>query len=405
MSQNPPPTSEDKPFGRVDMLLCMGAMTALGAVSVEVVLPATAVIARDFDTAAVRGGLLVGIYFLAYGIGQIFWGLYSDAFGRRRALLISLAGFALASLACALAPSFTLLLLARCIQGLMGGAPVIARAMVRDVSKGSEAARVLTLLGAILTMATLIAPVLGSGFLILFSWRAIFLALMLFALALLAYTYFALDPGFGISRPERFSLQFLRRSSRYLLGNRRFVVPAMTGGLVFGGYASLGAVGAVTVETRYGIRPEAFGALFALAALANTVGALLAGQLLKRRSLRRIGNLSVSILSVSVLLHLLLCQLSPGLQLFWLSVCFYLLVFGMILPTAMASALEPAAEMPAFAASLFGACTMIAGSLGALTASRLYSGDQTAISYTMALFGGAAVLVLILGRLLDRTGA
>ncbi|PRD43652.1 hypothetical protein C5748_10390 [Phyllobacterium phragmitis] len=398
------PVKVEKPFSRTDMLIYMGGITALAAVTVEVVLPATGVVARHFGKPAASGALLVGVYFLAYGIGQIFWGLYSDAFGRRRALLISLFGFSIASLACALAPSFELLLAARCAQGLMAGAPVIARAMVRDVSSGSEAARVLTMLGAILTMATLIAPVLGSGFLILFSWRAIFLALMALSLVFLAYTYFVLDPNFGRNRPERFSLKFLRKSARYLLWNRRFVVPAATGGLVFGGYASLGAVGAITAENRYGISPGAFGTLFTIAALANTAGALLAGQLLKRISLRKVGNLSVAILSGSVVLHLTLNQLSPNLQVFWISVCLYVLVFGMILPTSMASALEPAAEMPAFAASLYGACTMIAGFLGALMASRLYDGDHSAISYTMAFFGGGAVLVLILGRLLDRSG-
>ncbi|WP_372885379.1 MFS transporter [Shimia sp.] len=389
-------------FDRTDTIIFMGGITALTAVSVDIVLPTTGVVARHFGVEASRGALLVGVYFIAYAIGQLFWGLFSDAFGRRLSLILSLSGFTLASLACALAPSFTFLIVARFIQGLMGGAPIIARAMVRDVASGTEAARLMTVLGAILTIATMFAPVIGSGLLVLFSWRAIFLGLTVLSLSFIAYTLLVLQETGGQRRPERFTLSFLRRAGAYLLTNRLFLTPMLAGSFTFGGYASVGAVGAIIAEARYDVSPEAFGALFVLAALCNTGGALLAGQMLKRLSLRQVGTVAMVLLFFAALANLALAFTTPSLQMFWGGVCLYVLAFGIILPTSYASAMEPAGEMPGFAASLMGAISMSIASGATVIASRLFDGTHLAVSLCMGLFGLAAVLTVVAGRSLGR---
>ncbi len=395
---------KQSPISRTDMIVLMGGITALTAVSIDIVLPSTGLVARHFGEEEQRGALLVGVYFIAYAVGQLFWGLFSDAFGRRRALILSLSGFAIASLVCALAPSFTVLIAARFAQGLMGAAPVIARAMVRDVTHGEEAARVMTVLGAILSISTMFAPVIGSAMLILFDWRAVFVALMLLSLAFLAYCLFILEET-GKRRPERFSLGFLLRSGGFLLTNRQFLIPMAAGSFTFGGYASVGAVGAIIAEARYGVSPEAFGALFAVAALVNTGGALLAGQLLKRLSLRQVGNVAMTLLATAAALHFVLSTITPVLQLFWGSVCLYVFAFGIILPTAFASAMEPAGEMPGFAASVMGSIQMVAGAGGAMLASSLFDGTHSAINVCMALFGTLAALTVMMDRVFGKKAA
>ena len=399
-------TPAEKPvFDRTDTVIFLGGITALTAVSVDIVLPSTAVVARSFGAPEAQGALLVGLYFIAYAIGQLFWGLFSDAFGRRRALLMTLTGFTVTSLICAFAPTFETLLGARFLQGLFGASPVIARAMVRDVAQGEEAARIMTVLGAILTMATMFAPVLGSGLLILFSWRAIFVFLALLAMIFATYTYFALGETTGGRRPERFTLRFIRTSGARLLTTRAYLVPMAVGGLTFGGYVSVGATGAIITEQRYGVSPEAFGALFAIVAGVNTAGALLARQLLTRLSLRQVGTFAVSLLALAGLVNLALGFATPSLPAFWGGVCLYVLAFGIILPTSMAAAMEPAGDMPGFAASLMGAIQMALASVGAFLASSLFDGTHVAISLSMALFAGLGAGVLTLGRILDRRHA
>ena len=126
-----------------------------------------------------------------------------------------------------------------------------------------------------------------------------------------------------------------------------------------------------------------------------------AGQLLKRITLRQVGTLAMSILGIAALANLSMLALSPSLQLFWGSICLYVLGFGIILPTSYASAMEPAGEMPGFAASVMGASTMITGSFAAMISSALYDGTNLAANLTMGLFGTGAVAVVFIGRTLQ----
>ncbi len=383
---------------RPDGILFLGGITALTAISIDIVLPATAVVARDFGVDEALGALLVGAYFLAFAVGQLFWGLFSDAYGRRRALILSLSGFTLVTFACAMAPSFEILIGLRALQGLMGGAPVIARAMVRDERTGNEAARLLAVLMAIVTIATLIAPVLGSGLLVLFEWRAIFWALGLLSTLFLAYAFFLLEETSGKRRPERFSLRFVASASRTLLALRAFRVPMFMGSLAFAGYSAMLSVGAVLTETVYDVSPQAFGSLFALAALANTIGALSIRALLGRLPVARVNALAVGLMTLAALFAGLVTVLTPGLPLFWAAICFYVMSFGMLLPTSVALAMEPAGDLPGFAASLMGAMQMAFGAGGAALATVLFDGSHTAIPLTMAIFGALTFLTFLLGR-------
>lgn len=388
---------------RIDTIAYLGGITALTAISIDIILPATAVIARDFGVREQLGALLIGSYFIAYALGQLFWGLFSDAFGRRTALILSLVGFIPASIACIFAPSFGFLVAMRMLQGLMGGTPVIARAMVRDITSGREAARMMAVLTAILTIATLIAPVIGSGLLVLFDWRAIFAALSLLGIGLQAYTLFKLEETAGQRRPERFRLSFLKSAGSKLLRMREFLLPMAVGSLTFGGYAAVLSVGAVVVETTYGVSPAAFGSIFAIAALFNFCGAMLARQLLKSMDLKQVALVAVVLIALAGISQLTIAFSTPSLIVFWAGVCLYVMAFGVILPTTIAAAMEPADEFPGFAASMMGAIQMSVGAGGALLATALFDGSHRAVSLTMGLFAIAATIAFFLGRLRPRS--
>ncbi|MCP3970630.1 MAG: multidrug effflux MFS transporter [Rhodobacteraceae bacterium] len=64
------------PLSRSDAILFLGGITALTTVSVDIVLPATGVVARSFGVEERLGALLVGVYFIAYAVAQLFWGCF-----------------------------------------------------------------------------------------------------------------------------------------------------------------------------------------------------------------------------------------------------------------------------------------------------------------------------------------
>ncbi len=387
---------------RNDFILLLGGLSALTALTIDITAPATGVIARNLSVSESMGSMIVGVYFLSYGVGQLFWGLLSDAFGRKKVLLISLALFTAASVGAALATSFWVLIAFRVAQGLSAGAPVIARAMVRDIGSGVVAAKILAVLMAVTAIAPMIAPIMGAGLMVLFSWRAIFVFLALFGIALLLLSGFNTPETAKETRPERFSLRFVTYAFKYLFRQRDFLVGMSVSSLTFGGYASVLSIGAVVVERMYALPPTAFGTIFAIGAIFILGGSVAVRLLVGRIGLLNIGTISVSVLGVASVLHAVLLFMEPTLTVFWGAVCMYMLAFGLILPSAQAVAMEPAGDMPGFASSVLGSMLMIAGALGTMVAGALLDESHVAISGTMTIFGVLAVGCFIAARVYDR---
>jgi len=393
----------NKPLAeRFDFIFLLGGLAALTALTIDITAPATGVIARDLVVAENLGSLIVGVYFLAYGVGQLFWGLLSDAYGRKKVLLISLALFAISSLGAAMATDFWVLIGFRAAQGLSAGAPVIARAIVRDIGSGVVVAKLLAVLMAVTAVAPMIAPIMGSGLLVLFSWRAIFVFLAVFSIVLLLLSAFNTKETVKETRPERFSIAFVLHAFGYLFRQRDFLVGMGISSLTFGGYASILSIGAVVVEKAYDLQPSAFGAIFAIGAVFILVGTLAIRFLVGPLGMRKIESLSVLVLGFAALIHVVLFVTAPSLTVFWGGVCIYMLAFGLILPIGQTLAMEPAGEMPGFASSVLGAMLMLAGAIGAIVASVLFDGSHTAVSGTMAIFGALAVCCFLVARIYDK---
>jgi len=126
------------------LTLLLGTLFALVPLGVDAFLPAMPAIAAALG-AEPRTVQFALTTFLAGGaLGQLFWGPFSDRFGRRPTLLAGLAVALGASAACALAQSATAIVLLRFLQGLgMSAGPVIARAVARDLFAHEQAARLL----------------------------------------------------------------------------------------------------------------------------------------------------------------------------------------------------------------------------------------------------------------------
>ena len=121
--------------------MILGALAAFGPLSTDAYLPGLPQLTRDFGAPAWAAQLTLTASMLGIAFGQLIAGPSSDSLGRRRPLLAGLVGYAVASAACAAAPSVAALIVMRVIQGFAGGVGiVIARAIVRDRFEGTDAA-------------------------------------------------------------------------------------------------------------------------------------------------------------------------------------------------------------------------------------------------------------------------
>ena len=144
-------------------IITLGLLTAVAALTIDLSLPAIPAMVSFLDTDLPRGQLIVGAFMLGMAFGQIPSGLASDRAGRLPVLYVGMGLFAIAATVAALAQSIEVMLAARFVQGVGGAsAVVLSRAIVRDIASGKEAARLMSLMTMIFTVAPVVAPTIGA---------------------------------------------------------------------------------------------------------------------------------------------------------------------------------------------------------------------------------------------------
>lgn len=132
------------------------------------------VMQSDLRTSATAIQLTLSAFMIGMAVGQLCWGPLSDTKGRRWPLRIAVALFVAVGVAAALAPNVVVLIVLRFIQGFCGSAGlVIGRAIARDLASGIQLAKLLSLMGVVMGIAPVAAPVVGGLLIDVIGWRGI----------------------------------------------------------------------------------------------------------------------------------------------------------------------------------------------------------------------------------------
>src|SRR5262249_40392384 len=154
----------------------LALITALGPISTDMYLPSLPDIGRLLSAGPAAVQLTLSAYLVGFAVGQLGYGPVSDHHGRQPVMLTALGLFCAGHIGCAAAPSIEVLIAARALQALGGsGAIVVARAIVRDLYAGPRAGRELSLMGSIMAIAPIAAPLIGGVLQTGFGWRANFI--------------------------------------------------------------------------------------------------------------------------------------------------------------------------------------------------------------------------------------
>src|SRR5688500_10369957 len=118
----------------------LAMLSMIGPFSIDTPFPAFSQMGDALDVSAGELQLVVTAYMLAFAAMSVFHGPLSDAVGRKPVIVWSLAAYAVASVACAFAPTLEWLLVGRVVQGLAaGGSTIVSRTIIRDLFDGAEA--------------------------------------------------------------------------------------------------------------------------------------------------------------------------------------------------------------------------------------------------------------------------
>lgn len=117
---------------------------------------------RDFYVAVLFGGFLGALYSLLQFLSAPLWGRLSDRHGRRRILLFTTSGTALAYLIWIFSGAFWVLLLSRFLAGIMAGNIAVATAAVADLTSRQDRSRGMALIGIAFGLGFILGPAIGG---------------------------------------------------------------------------------------------------------------------------------------------------------------------------------------------------------------------------------------------------
>jgi DHA1 family bicyclomycin/chloramphenicol resistance-like MFS transporter len=374
--------------------LLLGALATLPPLSIDMGLPALALIQASLAASAGQATLTLSVFLVGYGAAQLLVGPVSDRVGRRPVMLGGLVLFALGGVGCALAPSIGLLLACRLVAGIgAAGSTTLVMAIVRDVFTGQAARVQISTVSMVMSVAPMIAPSIGGLMLLLGGWRFIYSLLAIAGIVLLAAVWCGLTETRPPDRGARLDLV-----GRYaaVLRQRRTVGYAAINALGFGSLFAFIAVSSVVLIGRMGASVALFGLLFAL-----TSGGILAGNwcntLLARRDVRQELPLAVGLWLAPLAAIAASLFLAAGVERLLTFVPFIVLIGfcrGITSPNATHAALEPVPNHAGVASAMMGCGQMLVGALsGGLVAALFPLLGPLAVTLAMAGFNIAALVV------------
>lgn len=378
---------------RNHFILLMGALTTLVPFTIDMYLPAFPILADVYETNASSVQLSLTACLLGLAIGQLIAGALSDMHGRRKPLLISLAAYIVASIACIFAPNIYIFVFLRFVQGLAAsGGLVISRAIVRDVSNGPELTRLFALLMVIGNLVPLIAPSIGSGVLLFADWKGIFMLLTILGIVLLLLSAFRLKESLPTEKRVPSNLKSTFGNFAGILRNRQFTGYALAQGFLIGGVFAYVSGTPFIYQNIYGTSPQMFSVLFGMNGIGLIMGSYAVGRFSYRWSEKKFLEtaLYTATLAGAVLLVVVLMQ--GPLWAVVIPIFFFIMSIGVVGTASFTLAMESQGHVAGSASALLGLLPFI---LGATTAPLVgIAGENTAVPMGLVIFSMCTIALL-----------
>lgn len=365
------------------LLALLTMMGCLSSMSIDIFLPVMPGLGETFNASPARVQLSLIAFVLGFALGQLGFGPISDAYGRRRPLILGTALYLAGALICLFASSLNLLIAARFLQGLGACCGAVSFvAIIRDMFEGVELARVLAQVGVFCGMAPVLAPAGGALLAGSLGWRAVFIFLSLFSLILLVWVARSLPetskPGGGLHGPS------ILRFYGTLLQNRDFLNYSLINGLTFCGvFLFLSTSSSLFMET-HGVSQSMYGLLVSLNAVCYMAGCQTAARCVPGMGVPatvRMGSL-LSLTGGCIMLvfakHLSIANVMGPMFLAAFGV-------GVTMPAATGGAMEPFARQGGRASALHGFLRFAMASVAGLALGGYATNSASVLSLTLIL--------------------
>lgn len=396
------PTLAKPALGQAEFIALVAMLFATIAFSIDSMLPALPQIAVELSPDNPnRAQLILTSFVMGMGLGTLFAGPLSDSFGRRRVIVLGAVLYCAGALAAYVAPTLETVLVARVVQGIGAAGPrVVAIALIRDIHSGRQMARVVSFAMMIFTLVPAVAPLLGSGIIAVFGWRAIFLAFIVFSGLSILWLMLRQPETLPPAARRAFRAAPLWSALREVLSHRMIrlsiVAQTLAFGALFGTLSSTQPIFDLTFD-----RAASFPLYFALIAVVAGSASLLNASLVVKVGMRHLVKVTFGVqmiaslvVSVSWGLGLVPVWLMFPLFIAWTTGVFFMA--GMTLGNLNAMGLEPVGHIAGMAASVIGAIATVASVILAVPVGLMFDGTPVPLMASVALLSSGAFAVMVM---------
>ncbi|WP_111893375.1 multidrug effflux MFS transporter [Acinetobacter sp. MB5] len=285
--------------------IILGVLTAFGPICTDFYLPALPQISSDLHTSVPLSQLSLTAALIGLGIGQLFFGPWSDRIGRRKPLMLALALFTLSSIGCMFVQDITQMVVMRFIQGFAGaGGAVLARAIASDRYAGKQLAQFFALIMAINGIAPIIAPVLGGIQLQFTEWQGLFASLSILGVVIFLLCYFLIAESHDPNRVGQLHKSF-KLAFTTVVKDKIFIGLCLMQSMMMGGlFAYIGASSYVFQEN-YHFSAQSYSLLFAVNGCGLIIAAIATSKLLNYFSEKKLLMMALGIAMTASLAFLI----------------------------------------------------------------------------------------------------
>jgi DHA1 family bicyclomycin/chloramphenicol resistance-like MFS transporter len=384
----------------VTYVVVLGLLSAIGPFSIDMYLPGFEDIASSLHTTAAVVTLSLSSYFIGISVGQLVYGPLLDRYGRKKPLYAGLALYIVATFVCMQAKDIHTLIFLRFIQALGScAAQVTAMAMVRDLFGPEDSAKVFSLILLVIGASPMIAPTAGGYIVSIWSWRIVFLVLLILGVLITALTVFLLPESYPPDK--QFSLRPLPIVRNFLsvLGVRRFIVFVLVEAFAFAGLFAYVSASPMVFMGYFNFYKRTYGWVFAFLSVAFIGLSQLNGLLLRRYKSEQIVRVAlVGQLVVAVVFCVGNVAGWFGLGYTILFLFLFLTCLGFTYPNAAAAALAPFSKNAGTASALLGFFQLGVGTLASVAVSVFSNGTAMPMVVTIAVTSVLAMAVLAAGQ-------
>jgi DHA1 family bicyclomycin/chloramphenicol resistance-like MFS transporter len=338
-------------------------MISLAAFSSDAMLPALQKIGTDLSVAYEnQTQLIISLFFLGLGLGQIIYGPLSDRIGRRPSIFIGLSLYMAGCLLCFVSWTFSIMIAGRILQGVGAAGPrIVVTALVRDQYEGRAMARVMSFIMTTFILIPIVAPAIGQLVISLSHWRLIFVIYLL--MSILGAIWFGLRQPETLLRQNRIpiSLRWIGKAFKSIVANRYSGGYIVASGLVGGAFLGYLNSSRQVFQQIYGVGTE-FPIYFGALAISTGLAALINTRVVMRYGMRRLCSRSLLTIIALSAGFVALAFFYRGYPPLWTMMLYFMITFfciGFLFGNLNALAMKPLGHMAGIGATVVGALSTL----------------------------------------------